>query len=166
MFHLHWCLKKSFFMFYRDMLTPAKQKLTRANHALYVTKAMKKAIMKRTQMQHQYFKNRSCETFNAYTHQRNFCRRLYKRENKKYFNSLKLNKITDNKVFWKTVKPLLSDTSINTISVIEFHFHGTCGASNKGSRFMSNAISKTFSFRVLGFLHKKNSFTKGYYKKN
>ena len=43
MFHLHWCLKKSFFMFYRDMLTPVKQKLTRANHAPYVTKAMKKA---------------------------------------------------------------------------------------------------------------------------
>ena len=48
---------------------------------------------------------------------RNFCRRLYKRENKKCFNSLNLNKITDNKVFWKTVKPLLSDTSINTTRI-------------------------------------------------
>ena len=100
------------------MLTPVKQKLTRANHAPYVTKAMKKAIiMKRTQMQHKYFKNRSCETFNAYTHQRNFCRGLYKGENKKYFNSLNLNKITDNKVLWKTVKPLLSDTGINTTRI-------------------------------------------------
>ena len=94
MFHLHWCLKK-YFMFYTEI------------DKIYVTKAMKKAIMKRTQMQDKYFKNRSCETFNAYTHQRNFCRRLYKRENKKYFNSLNLNRITDNKVFWKTVKPLL-----------------------------------------------------------
>ena len=75
-----WCLKKSFFMFYRDIHSPIKQKLTRANHASYVTKAMRKAIMKRTSLQHRYFKNKSSENFNAYKRQRNFCSRLYKIE--------------------------------------------------------------------------------------
>ena len=37
----------------------------------------------------------------------------------KYFNNLNLNKITDNKVFWKTVKPLLSDKGINNKNVFD-----------------------------------------------
>ena len=73
---------------------------------------MRKAIMKRTQLQLRYFKNRYSENFNAYKLQQNFCSTLYKSEKKKYFNNLDLNKITDNKVFWKTGKPLLSDKGI------------------------------------------------------
>ena len=71
-----------------------------------MTKAKRKAIMKRTQLQHTYFKNRSSQNFNAYKHQRNFCSTVdyIKEKKKKYFNNLGLNKITGNKVFWKTVK--------------------------------------------------------------
>ena len=49
--------------------------------------------------------------------------RLYQREKKKYFNNLNLNKITDNAVFWKTVKLLLLDKGINTakISLINYN---------------------------------------------
>lgn len=42
------------------------------------------------------------------------CSRLYKRDKKKYFNNLDLNKISDNRVFWKSMKPLLSNKGINT----------------------------------------------------
>ena len=51
------------------------------------------------------------------------CSRLYQREKKKYFNNLNLNKITDNAVFWKTVKLLLLDKGINTakISLINYN---------------------------------------------
>ena len=49
-------------------------------HAQYVTKAMRKAIMKGTQLHHRYFKNGSRENCNAYKQQRNFCSRLDKRE--------------------------------------------------------------------------------------
>ena len=37
-----------------------------------------------------------------------------KEKKKKHFNNLDLNQITDNKLFWKTVKPLLSDKGVNT----------------------------------------------------
>ena len=37
------------------------------------------------------------------------CNRLYKRERRKYFSQLNLNKITDNKKFWSTVKPLFAN---------------------------------------------------------
>ena len=40
-----------------------------------------------------------------------------KEKKKKYFNNLDLNKIADNKVFWKTVKPLLLDKGINTARI-------------------------------------------------
>ena len=47
--------------------------------------------------------------------QRNFCSRLYKREKKQTL--ITFNKITNNKLFWKIVKPLLSDKGVNTTKV-------------------------------------------------
>ena len=40
---------------------------------------------------------------------------------KKYYSSLKPNKVTDNKAFWKTIKPFLSDkeTNINKITLLD-----------------------------------------------
>ena len=38
-------------------------------------------------------------------------------EKRRYFNNLDLNKITDNKVSWKTVKPFRSDKCINTTRI-------------------------------------------------
>ena len=72
--------------------------------------------MKRTELQHRYFKTRSSENLKLFERQRNFCRRLYKTEKKKFFNNLDLNKITDNKLFWKTVKPV-SDKGVNTTKI-------------------------------------------------
>ena len=96
---------------------PIKNRTVKANHAPYITKIMRKAIIKRTELQHRYFKTRSSENLKLLKQQRNFCSRLYKREKQKYFNHLDLNKITDNKHFWKTVKPLLSDKGVNTTKI-------------------------------------------------
>ena len=84
-----------------------------ANHAPHVAKTMRKAMMKRTEMQHNHFKIRSSENLKLFKRQGSFCSRLYKRERKNYFNNLYLSKITDNRLFWKTVKPLLSDKDVN-----------------------------------------------------
>ena len=43
-----------------------------------------------------------------------FCSILYKRDRKKYFSNFDLKKISDNKVFWQSMKPLLSNKGINT----------------------------------------------------
>ena len=75
---------------------------------------MRKAIMKRTELQHRCFKTRSSEKLKLFKRQRNLCSRLYKRERKKYINDFDLNKLTDNNFFWKTIKPLLSDKGVNT----------------------------------------------------
>ena len=93
----------------------------RANHAPYVTKKMRKAIMRRTQLQNKYFKNKTFENLRNYKKQKNFCSKLYKKEKRQYYNNLDLRKVTDNKLFWKTIKPLMSDkgTSANKICIVE-----------------------------------------------
>ena len=45
----------------------------------------------------------------AFEKQKIFCNRLYKRERKKYYENLNITKITENREFWKTIKPLLSN---------------------------------------------------------
>ena len=74
----------------------------------YMTKVLRKAIMIRSALEKKYYKSKSVEDRHAFKRQRNFCNRMYKREKRNYFNNLNLNKITDNKTFWKTVKPFLS----------------------------------------------------------
>ena len=49
--------------------TPIKKKIIRANHAPYVTKALRKAIMKRSQLEKIYFKKRTQESFKKYKKQ-------------------------------------------------------------------------------------------------
>ena len=77
---------------------------------------MGKAIMKRAQVQHRYVKTASSENLKLFQLQQCFCSILYKR-GKKYFSNLDLNKITDNKLFRKTVKVLLSDKGVNTTNI-------------------------------------------------
>ena len=44
-----------------------------------------------------------------YKKHRNFCRILYKKGCKKYFDTLDVNNITDNKAFWKNIQPLFCE---------------------------------------------------------
>ena len=46
-----------------------------------------------------------------YKKQKNFCSRLYKIEREKYFDTLDVNRITDNKAFWKNIQSLFYETS-------------------------------------------------------
>ena len=59
---------------------PIKKKLLRANHVPYMTKALRKAIMKRSELESKYVKNKTSENLKSYKKQRNFCSKLYKKE--------------------------------------------------------------------------------------
>ena len=56
-------------------------------------------------MHNKYLKEKSADS----KKQRNYCVNLLCRTKKKYFANINISSITDNKKFWKTVKPLLSD---------------------------------------------------------
>ena len=88
---------------------PLKKKVLRANNAPYVTKALRKAIMKRSYLEKLYLKKKTAESLKKYEKNKNFCSRFYKKERKKYFDTLDVNKITDKKAFWKNIQPLFSE---------------------------------------------------------
>ena len=64
--------------------------------------------MHRTRLCKKYLRNKTDENKRKYTKQQNYC-------------SLDVKNITDNKTFWKTVKPFLSDkvTSTQKITLID-----------------------------------------------
>ena len=86
-----------------------KRKLLRANHSSYISKPLRKTIMRRSHLEKVYYKNKSEKSFKAYKKQKNFCSRLYKNERKRFFKNLHPPFVTDKKLFWKTIKPFFSN---------------------------------------------------------
>ena len=64
-----------------DKHAPMKKKTIRANHAPFMSKGLRKSIMKRTQLANKYHKSRSEQDFDNFRKQKNFVNRLSKREN-------------------------------------------------------------------------------------
>ena len=104
-----------------DRYAPCKQKYTRGNHLPFMNKTISKEIMKRTRFRNQFLKNRTDENKSRYTKQRNYCVSLLRKTKTQYYSNLDEKNVTDNKAFWKTVKPFLSDkiTSKEKITLIE-----------------------------------------------
>ena len=74
-----------------------------------MTKALSKCIMVRTRLRNTFLKNPVVPNKLAYTKQRNFCLSLLRKVKRKYFANLNEKNITDNRKFWQTVKPFLSE---------------------------------------------------------
>ena len=49
-----------------------------------------------------------------YKKPKGYCSRLYKNERREYYAKLDLRNITDDKKFWKTIKPFLTNKGINS----------------------------------------------------
>ena len=73
-----------------------------------MNKTPSKEIMKRTK----FLKEITDESKKRYTSQRNYCVSLLKKTKKNY-SSLNEKDVSDNKTFWKTVKPFLSDRIVS-----------------------------------------------------
>ena len=104
-----------------EKYAPMKKKILRANDKPYMTKILRKAIMRRSTLRNKYLKDKSDESLKEFKKHKNYTRRLAKRERTKYFANLDLNNYTDNIKFWNTVKPMFSSTSIgsNNITLVE-----------------------------------------------
>ena len=100
-----------------DVHAPLKKKIIRANEVPYMTKALRKAIATRSRLENRHYRDKTDETRRAYKKQKNYCSNLYKKERKKYYANLDVRKITDNKRFWQTMKPLFSDKNLGTNSI-------------------------------------------------
>ena len=67
---------------------PLRKKILRENQTPYMIKPLRKTIMRRSQLQTKNFKNKSQNNYLLFKKQRNVCSKLYKKERKKYYDSL------------------------------------------------------------------------------
>ena len=98
-----------------------KSKFVQGNHSPFMNWELLKAVMTGTRLRNKFFKEKTEENRMNYNKQQNYCVTLLRKANKEYYGSLDEKHVTDNKTFWKTIKPFHSDKTVNSpkISLIE-----------------------------------------------
>ena len=86
-----------------------------------MTKALRKAVMKRSEFESKYVRSKASENLKSSKNKEILSSKLYKKERKKYYEKLDLSNATDNKKIWKAVKPFLFDkvTTFPRITLVE-----------------------------------------------
>ena len=120
---------------------PLKKKKNRYNHQVFMTKTLRKAIMKRSKLRNSFNKKRSSENWQNYKRQRNICSNILKSTKKTFFETLNTNEITDNRKFWKTVKPFFTDKCKTTNNIILTEKNETLNDNKK----ISNTFNEYFT---------------------
>ena len=106
-----------------NLFAPIKKKYARGNQMPFMTKDLSKEMMTTSRLRNKYLKDKTEENRLLYTQQRNKCVSLLRKTKINYYGNLNVKEITDNKKFWKTVKPFLSDKS-KTSDKIHFNENG------------------------------------------
>ena len=75
----------------------------------FMTKDLSKNIMKRSRLRNKYLKNNNEENRKLYAKQRNYCVSLLRKTKKAYYENLDERNVSDNNLFWKTIKPSISE---------------------------------------------------------
>ena len=98
---------------------PLRKKFLRPNHASFIAKTLRKAIMSKTQLETKYLKAKTQTDLKLYKKYKNFCCKLHKRKRRKYYESLDMKIVLGSKEFWKTTRPFFSDknTVFSQISI-------------------------------------------------
>ena len=93
---------------------PLKKKVLRHNNNAFMTKELRKEIMLRSKLKNKFNKERNHINWCNYKRQRNHCLSILLKTKKEYFNSLNMKQDSDNKLFWKSVKPFFNDKGFNS----------------------------------------------------
>ena len=100
--------------------------------------------MERTRIRKRFLKNPRYENRLTFTRQRNFCVSLLRKEIKQYFAKLNEKNFTDNRKFWQTVKPFLSEKNKSrekiTLLKNEENISDEVEVTNTLNTFVSNTI--------------------------
>ena len=86
-----------------------------------MNKKLSKEIMKRSCLRNKFLNTKSDADRKAYNKQRNYVVSLLRNEKKNFYSNLDAKVVTDNRTFWKTVEPLLSEkvTKHSKINFVE-----------------------------------------------
>ena len=78
-----------------------------------MNKIISKEKMKRTRLKNKLLKNRNDYNKKEFSKQRNYCVSVVRKSKKLHYSNLDEKKITDDKTFWKTIKPFLSNKIVS-----------------------------------------------------
>ena len=90
----------------------SQKRYIRGNHLQFLNKELSKEIMHRTRLRSNFPRNRSDENKRKYSKHQNYCVSFLRKTDKNYYSNINEKKTTDNKTFWKTVKPFLSGKTL------------------------------------------------------
>ena len=104
-----------------DKHAPMKKTYSRANDGPFMNRVLRKATMLLSRLKNRYNKSSTAENWEAFCRHRNLCVKVFRNENNNFYKNLNISDITDNKKFWRTVRPVLSDKgrSHSKITLIE-----------------------------------------------
>ena len=105
----------------RDKYAPLKKRYVRANQSPFMNKKLSKEITKRSCLRNKFLNTKSDIDRKAYNKQRNYVASLLRNEEKIFYSNLDTKVVIDNRTFWKTVKPFLSEkvTKHSKINLVE-----------------------------------------------
>ena len=112
---------RSIFLETLNNIAPVIMKILRYNNNPSMNQALTKAITTRSRLKNKFNKNTSAKNWNSYKKQRNFCLKLLCQTGEKYLkkiNNINVKKVSDNKTFWKSVKPFFSNTGLNSNNIL------------------------------------------------
>ena len=86
-----------------------------------MNKKLSKEIMKRSRLRNKFLNTKNDLDRKAYDKQRNYVVSLFRKEKKEICGNLNTSILTEDKTFWKTVKPFLAEKSkkVSKITLIE-----------------------------------------------
>ena len=87
-----------------------------------MAKALRKSIIRRSELENKYLKNKSYQNMKFYKKQKKLLQyKLYEKERKKFSSKIGTRKITDSKTFWKIITPFISSKapSLSRTTLIE-----------------------------------------------
>ena len=96
---------------------PLKKKVLRHNNNAFMTKELRKEIMLRSKLKNKFNKEKNHINWCNYKRQRNHRLSILRKTQKEYFNSLNMKQVSDNKLFWKSVKQFSNDKGSNSSKI-------------------------------------------------
>ena len=110
------CTTSTFSKHFHSVLqnhAPIKKKILQFNNSPFMTKTLKKVIMHRSKLGNIYSKKQTNDYWANYKKQMNFYVNLLRKAKKGYFQNSNIQDLSDNRKFWKIIKPCLTDKGLN-----------------------------------------------------
>ena len=101
------------FMVIFEKHAPIKRKYICVNQALFMTKGLRKAVMKRSRLRNTCNRDKLESSKLAYKKQHNACTSLFRKANRDYYSNFNPSYVKNTENFWKTIKPLFSDNVLS-----------------------------------------------------